>query len=178
MLDIVGKILDLHTALADANIPHAFGGALALAWCTHAARGTIDIDINILAGENHIDPVLNQLPSSVTWSTSDRKRLQQDLQHRLFWDKTPLDLFFNSTEYHNALADRVVWERFAGEQLPFLSCLDLAVFKAFFNRTKDWADLEAMYAARSINVKQVKQYVASMLGPNDPRIGALDRLRD
>ncbi len=33
-------------------------------------------------------------------------------------------------------------------KLPFLSCPDLAVFKVFFNRTKDWADLEAMHDAR------------------------------
>ena len=35
------------SALDDARIPHAFGGALALAWCTQRARGTIDIDVNV-----------------------------------------------------------------------------------------------------------------------------------
>ena len=44
---LVDKILALHAALDDAEIPHAFGGALALAWCTERARGTIDIDLNV-----------------------------------------------------------------------------------------------------------------------------------
>lgn len=36
-----------------------------------------------------------------------------------------------------------------------LSCADLAVFKAFFNRTKDWADLEEMRSAGTLDVDGV-----------------------
>jgi hypothetical protein len=46
--DLVGKIVELHAQLTNQDIPHAFGGALALAWCTERARGTIDIDVNLL----------------------------------------------------------------------------------------------------------------------------------
>ena len=49
---IVEQILAIHGALGDARLPHAFGGALALAWCTQRARGTIDIDVNVF-----VDPV-------------------------------------------------------------------------------------------------------------------------
>ena len=41
---LVERIVALHLALVKARLPHAFGGALALAWCTERARGTIDID--------------------------------------------------------------------------------------------------------------------------------------
>ena len=51
-MDLVEKILACHQALAAANIPHAFGGALALAWCTESARGTIDVDVKI--GRAHV----------------------------------------------------------------------------------------------------------------------------
>ena len=44
---LVDKIVALHESLDAAEIPHAFGGALALAWCTQRARGTIDIDVNV-----------------------------------------------------------------------------------------------------------------------------------
>ncbi len=47
MSTLTDKIIKLHQALEDADIPHGFGGALALAWCTQHARGTIDIDLNI-----------------------------------------------------------------------------------------------------------------------------------
>jgi hypothetical protein len=48
MTSLQSQMLQLHKSLARKNIPHAFGGALALAWCTQQARGTIDIDINIV----------------------------------------------------------------------------------------------------------------------------------
>ena len=47
MTTLVDKIVTLHRSLEAAGVPHAFGGALALAWCTQRARGTVDIDVNI-----------------------------------------------------------------------------------------------------------------------------------
>ena len=58
--------------------------------------------------------------------------------------------------------------------MPFLSCADLAVFKAFFNRTKDWADLEEMQAAGTLDVDRVIGVLVRYLGPTDDRI---ERLR-
>ena len=40
------KVEAIHRALSQAKIPHAFGGALALAYYTEP-RATIDIDINV-----------------------------------------------------------------------------------------------------------------------------------
>ena len=172
-MDLVGKIVELHTCLKQADIPHAFGGALALAWCTSSARGTIDIDINVLAESDAIDSVLEALPVGVAWQQKDVKRLHKDLQHRLWWDQTPLDLFFNSTNYHDALATRVRWESFAGQEIPFLSCVDLAVFKVFFDRTKDWADLEAMREADTLDLDFVAGVISHYLGADDPRLAKL-----
>lgn len=172
-MDLVDKILVCHQGLSEADIPHAFGGALALAWCTESARGTIDIDVNLFVGAERIDAVLSALPDDVVWNTADVKRLQKDLQHRLWWGATPLDLFLNSTDYHDRLAERVRWESFAGAQIPFLSCVDLAVFKAFFNRTKDWADLEAMQAAGTLDKEFVAGIIAHYLGADDHRLARL-----
>ena len=52
-----GKILALHGALDAAGLPHAFGGALALAWCTERARGTIDIDLNVFVAADQAEHV-------------------------------------------------------------------------------------------------------------------------
>ena len=59
---IVGKITALHAALDHAELPHAFGGALALAWCTERARGTIDIDVNVFVGAARSAEVFAALP--------------------------------------------------------------------------------------------------------------------
>ncbi len=59
--------------------------------------------------------------------------------------------------------------------VPYLACDDLAVFKAFFNRTKDWADLEAMIEADRLDATAVLGTLTLYLGGDDERIA---RLRD
>ena len=51
---------------------------------------------------------------------------------------------------------------------------DLAVFKAFFDRTKDWADLEEMVTAGTLDVDRAVGVLSRYLGPTDERI---ERLR-
>ena len=67
-------------------------------------------------------------------------------------------------------------ETFAGVLVPFLSCADLAVFKAFFNRTKDWADLEEMSAAGTLDIDRVVGVLVRYLGPTDERVDRLRRM--
>ena len=169
-MTLVERIVALHHALRRAAIPHAFGGALALAWCTQRARGTIDIDVNVFVPPDEVDRVLAALPSGVRVDAAARSQLEREGQARLWWDRTPVDVFFNTTTFHATLAQRARSERFAGEDVPFLSCRDLAVFKAFFDRTKDWADLEEMQAAGTLDVEAVLGVLALHLGGDDPRI--------
>ena len=60
--------------------------------------------------------------------------------------------------------------------MPFLSCGDLAVFKAFFNRTKDWADLEEMAAAGTLDLDRVLGVLVRYLGADDERVDRLTAL--
>lgn len=174
MINVPEKMVALHHALRDAKLPHAFGGALALAWCTERARGTIDIDVNVFVGIDQLDAVLAALPFET--NERDRVMLERDGQQRLWWDRTPVDVFLNTTEYHDQVGDHARWERFEGERLPFLSCTDLAVFKAFFNRTKDWADLEEMRDAGTLDVDRVVGILVHYLGPGDDRVARLRSL--
>lgn len=176
MPDLVEKIVLLHEKLEASNIPHAFGGALALAWCTRRARGTIDIDINIFLTIEEIERVVSKLPDDVKVSRKNRSDFKRDGQVRVWWDKTPLDLFLNTTEFHDDIAERVRWENFGGTKIPFLSCSDIAVFKAFFNRAKDWVDIEEMWSAGTLNVDSLRYELVRMLGEADERILKLDAL--
>jgi hypothetical protein len=173
-LGIPAKMLAIHRALEDADIPHAFGGALALAWCTQRARGTIDIDLNVFAGTERVREVVSALPRGVAWDDDDIALLERDGQQRLWWDTTPVDVFMNTTEFHDEVARRAGSEEFDGAELAFLSCADLAVFKAFFSRTRDWADLEEMQAAGTLDIDRVIGVLVHYLGPDDDRI---ERLR-
>ena len=170
------KIVALHRSLERARLPHAFGGALALAWCTQRARGTIDIDVNVFVDVDRAEQVFRALPRKVEWTAADAAVLRRDGQTRVWWDKTPLDLFVNTTPFHAEVALRTRYEEFAGASIPFLSCHDIAVFKAFFNRTKDWADIEEMLAAGTLNVSRVRGVLAHYLGADDGRVARLAAL--
>jgi hypothetical protein len=170
------KIVALHQALARAGVPHAFGGALALAWCTERARGTIDIDVNLFVRPEQATDVLRALPSGVAWTDDDVARIERDGQARLWWEATPVDLFFSTTDFHDHLAPRVRHEPFLGVEVPFLACRDLAVFKAFFDRARDWADVEEMAAAGALDVEAVLGVLTHYLGGDDPRVARLRAL--
>lgn len=178
MTGLVEKIVILSGTLTAARMHHALGGALALAWCTAQARGTIDIDVNVFVGPESAPRVLNCLPPGVRWQRRDADVLAGDGQVRVWWERVPLDLFLNTTPYHEQLLERVSWEPFEGHRLPFLSCLDLAVFKAFFNRLKDWADLEAMREAGTLDEDAVRDVLSTYLGEDDERLRMLERLRE
>jgi hypothetical protein len=172
------KIVALHGALDHAGIAHAFGGALALAWCTERARGTIDIDVNVFVSPESAASVLAAFPDGVAWDEGDVEVLVRDGQTRLWWDTTPVDVFFDTTDFHRAAAGRARVESFAGVDVPFLGCSDLAVFKAFFNRTKDWADLEEMVAVGTLDVERVLGVLVRYLGGEDERVERLRSLAE
>jgi hypothetical protein len=65
---------------------------------------------------------------------------------------------------------------FAGKDIPFLSCTDLTVFKSFFNRTKDWADIEEMLAIGSVDRERVIGVLTLLLGADDDRLARFTRL--
>ena len=174
MTSLPEKILAIDRALREAGIAHAFGGALALAWCTQRARGTIDIDVNIFTGVDRTRDVFTALPHGVLWSEADVERTEDDGQVRLWWGDTPVDVFLNTTDFHDQVATRTHLEQFAGVEVPFLSCTDLAVFKAFFNRTRDWADLEEMAEMGTLDLDRLVGVLVRYLGAKDERI---ERLR-
>jgi hypothetical protein len=171
---LTAKILAIHHALDDAALPHAFGGALALAWCTQRARGTIDVDVNVFTPVDRAAVVLAALSPPIAATDADVSLAEREGQVRVWWDRTPVDVFLNTTDFHDGVAARVRLAPFLGEMLPFLSCRDLAVFKAFFDRTKDWADLEEMAAAGSLDRAAIVGELVLRLGADDHRI---DRLR-
>jgi hypothetical protein len=174
MTSIVDKTLLIGAALESHRLPYAFGGAMALAFCTERARGTIDIDVNVFVGQGEASRVLGALCPPVSHSDEDLVLLERDGQIRLWWEQTPVDIFLDTTDFHSQAAQRRQFHDFGGRRIPFLGCSDLAVFKAFFNRTKDWADLEEMIAIGALNVDQTLGVLVRYLGEDDERV---DRLR-
>ncbi len=172
------KARALHRGLENAQIPHAFGGALALGWCTGMARGTRDIDINVFVSTDRAAEVVAALPSAVKWSEDDLRVLQHDGQVRLSWGDTPVDLFLDTTPFHEQLELRTHVELLAGEEMRFLGCTDLAVFKVFFDRPRDWGDLHEMALAGTIDRERVLGVLVEYLGADDERVARVRALPD
>lgn len=175
MTSLVDKVLAIAAALDEADLPYAFGGALALAYATEEPRGTRDIDVNVFVAPTDVATVFGALPREVAHTDVDRRAVQRDEQVRLFWDDTPVDLFFAAHAIHHDAALRSRRVEFAGTQVPVLAPIDLAVFKTLFDRAKDWVDIETMRDSGTLDTGAAATAVAALLG-DDPRVERLRRL--
>lgn len=169
-MNLTERIVALHLALDGAGLPHAFGGALALAFCTAEPRGTQDIDVNVFLSPEEVDRLVGALPDGVAVTEADRDLLTRDAQARLWWDGTPVDVFLSDHPFHDhAEADRR-FVAFAGiDRLPVLACQDLAVFKSFVARPKDVVDVATMVALGSVDLDALERSVRALIGGDEPR---------
>ncbi len=173
---LVDKVVSLHQHLVRAGIGHAFGGALALAYWTAEPRATADVDLNISLPATGAEAALACLPDGVVVPLGTVEVIREAEQVRLWWGRTPVDLFFRAHAFHDGVAERAVQRPFAGESLPFVCADDLAVLKALFNRPKDWLDIAAMFEHGAIEIPTVVARVHDILGGDDERTERLHAL--
>jgi hypothetical protein len=177
MTTLVDKVLMLTDALTKARIPHAFGGALALAYYTEDPRGTRDIDVNTFVPATDSQPLLDALPAGIAIPTGTVDRLASDGQIRLWWQDTPVDLFLDYAPLHARAARNVRDVPFAGATIRILGPVELILFKALFDRPKDWVDIAAVVEADAVDTRAARRELASLVGPDDPRLVKWDALR-
>ncbi len=176
MSELGDRLLEVHDALAQAGIPHAIGGAIALAYCTLEPRGTRDLDVNVFVGPDRVKEVFAALPKPVTIDGLSLERAERDGQVRLWWEQTPIDLFFSVLPFHRQIAGQVRRVTFEDRSIPVLDCTALAVFKAMFDRPRDWADIESMVEARSLDLEETSRWVREMAGPRSAEARKLAEL--
>jgi len=176
MSELVEKLFEIHDSLTDAGLAHAFGGAIALAYCVEEPRGTRDLDVNIFIDASKAESVLASLPQGVRVGKKDVAKVKRDGQARLDWDGTPIDVFLNNIPLHDVVAASVVWVQLEGRDVPVLDCASLVIFKAFFDRTKDWADLEAIAIATPEDIEGAATTIAETVGEDDPAVEKLKSL--
>ena len=173
------EIVVVHRVLAGASIPHGFGGAIALAyWGT--PRYTHDVDINIaLPSEDHprvLDALSNAFP------LVDRPKAERDITHlaqtRLRWGDVPVDLFFANTPFHDAIAMRTREMLYTADiTIPVISAEDLILCKAFFNRPKDWFDIENIFTVQErVDDAYLHYWLLEFPDSDGERLARIDRL--
>jgi hypothetical protein len=158
------QLLAIHRAFDAARIPHAIGGAIALGYCTLEPRGTRDLDINVFIGPERVKDMFAALPEGLEFSGLSLEQAETDGQVRLRWGITPIDLFLSVLPFHDHVAAHVRSVPFEGHTIPVLGCTGLAVFKAMFDRPRDWVDIEAMVEARSLDVDEARRWVLEIVG--------------
>jgi hypothetical protein len=171
------KVLAIEEGFRSRRIPHAFGGALALAYYA-TPRATIYIDVNVFAGVERAGEVLALLGAlgAAPLGKPERARLRREEQARVHWGATPVDLFFSYDALHEScLARRRRMPFGDGDAIHVLSAEDLLIFKVLFDRDKDWRDIEELvYAlADELDSDYARGWLERIVGKSDPRLRRL-----
>ena len=90
------QIVAIERAFVEAGIPHAFGGAQALAYYG-SVRATHDIDVNVFVSTSEAPRVLAMLGKLGAAASEPglQALIARDEQARVYWDGTPIDLFLD-----------------------------------------------------------------------------------
>lgn len=172
------KVIAIHEALQESKVPHALGGALALAYYA-TPRATIDIDLNVFVPAERWKDVVDVLGTlGVATGDLDSAALARDGQCRLWWGDNAVDLFFAYDPIHEAMRKEARRVPFGEITVPILAPEHLAVCKAMFDRRKDWLDIEQMLIATDeLDVDEIQDWLERMVGSRDPRLGRFAELR-
>ena len=171
------KVVLLHDALDRSAIPHAFGGALALAYYAEP-RATVDIDLNVFVAPDQYRRVLDVLaPLGITRAPT-QSTVTRDGQCRVWWGRNPIDLFFAYDDIHDAMREHTRVVPFGHDRIPVLAPEHLVVAKVVYNRPKDWLDLEQiLIAAPSLDFAEITRWLDRLLDDRDDRAGRFGSLR-
>jgi hypothetical protein len=166
-VSLADRVIAIDRCLAD--VPHAFGGALALAYYAEP-RGTVDIDLNVFVGVDRVPDVAQPLAGIGVSIEGAIDLIRRDGQARVFWDDTPIDLFFAYDAFHDAAAAKRRSVPFGDTTIPILAVEHLVVCKVIFNRPKDWVDIDAILAiGTAVDAADVLRWVGRVAGDEDAR---------
>lgn len=166
MTDFIELIEAVHDALDRVDLPHAFGGALALSQIAEP-RATVDIDLNVFVDATEMGRVEAVL---VPWEYEPPPQPGIPVAGVRFTSAAepfPIDVFPSLHARYAEVEGRCVQRpiRPDGPLLPFLSAVDLSVFKLSFDRPKDRLDLgEIAKAVPDLDVDVVEDLLVGLRG--------------
>jgi hypothetical protein len=152
------KVQALHHGLEKGGVPHAFGGALALAYYTKP-RETVDIDVNVFVPTDCWSEVREALAPLGIEVEVDEGELEREGQVKLEWNENPVHLFFSCDRLHKEMERRVRIVPFAGGTIPLVAPEHLVIRKTILNRRKDRRDIEQILASTPIDMDEVEDWV-------------------
>jgi hypothetical protein len=131
----------------------------------------------VFVATDRVKEVFAALPDGVSVTALNVEQAERDGQVRVWWDDTPIDIFLNVLPLHAEVERHVRLVPFAERMIPVLGCDALALFKAIFDRTRDWADIEAMVEAKALDVEATAARISQLEGADSSRARRLRELR-
>jgi len=152
------KIAAVHRALKEAEIPHAFGGAIALGYYAEP-RKTKDIDVNVFVPAKRWSEVRDALAPLGVDLEIEVGELEAEAQVKLKWGENPLHLFFSQDPLHEEMERQVRDVSFGGTMIPLVSPEHLVIRKTILGRPKDHQDIERILDATSVDQAEVEGWI-------------------
>jgi hypothetical protein len=172
-LPLVAKVLAVHSGLDQEGLPHAFGGAIALAYYGEP-RTTGDVDVNLFQPVDEWPAIKAVFAGLGLASDVGAEELRRDRETRIRWDRNDIHLFFGEDALHEAMPDGVREVPLGGGTIPIVSPEHLIVRKTILDRPKDWLDIEAALIATSpLDLADALAWVERLAGPEDERVTKL-----
>ena len=164
------KVMRIAEALEKARIPYAFGGAIALAYYA-APRGTEDIDVNVFLRAERVATCFEAL-ESLGIETPAADRDLHDHQVVLFWEHTPIHVYFSYDPFHESCKARARQVPFADGEIWILSAEDITIFKVIYDRPKDRAEVREVLLCmgEQMNLVYTIGWLERILGSKDARV--------
>lgn len=163
-----GKVVALHEALRTAGLPHAFGGALALAYYAEP-RPTADIDLNVFVPPAEWPRVRAAL--APLGAEAERDAPDEDGELRLRCAHQEVHLFFSTDPLHAAMDAAIRELPCNGTVVPVVAPEHLIVRKAILDRKKDWVDIEAILAnTERLDRGEIETWLERLAEPQDARL--------
>jgi hypothetical protein len=163
------KVLAVQRALTNSGIPHAFGGAIALAYYGEP-RTTLDMDVNVFLPVDRGMDVIGALPPPLAEIEVDEANLRRAQEIRLPWNRNDVHLFFSIDQLHDAMRPAVRPMPLSGSTIPVVAPEHLIVRKAMLDRPKDWLDIEAiLIATENLDRDETEGWARRLAGDADPR---------
>jgi hypothetical protein len=159
------------------GIDYAIGGALALGvW--GAPRGTKDVDLSVFVMPQEFERVADVFERAGVMF--DRTAAAADISRTGLFrgrlGRVPIDAFISAHPHFLEMQTRRrAVKDVDGTTLYFISAEDLCVMKLVYGRGKDLADLERLFAVRTIDTAYVRSWLARMPVGED-RVATLDDL--
>jgi hypothetical protein len=176
LVEVVTTLID---RLEAAELPYAFGGAIALsAWSE--PRATTDVDLNLWASDDELPRAVTLLQEAgVEIELTEAMRGARE--RGMFAGPRGsyrVDVFVPSVPFYDEALGRRVRVTLADRQTWVLSPESLAVFKMLFFRPKDLVDIARLLEVHRpvLDVEFVRSWLVDMVGASDVRIKKWDEL--